>query len=101
MKKTTTSPRTKARNKQVRNYSFSTNFVAGIVLSGQEVKWVKQSKVNLDSSYIRVRGGEAWLCKVHFGSGFVDPSQASAAEHVYKLLLHKSELATLAQADMH
>ncbi len=100
MKKHALPLRIKARNKQARNYSFSGQYVAGIVLKGNEVKWVKQGKVNLDGSYVRIRHDEAWLCKVHFGSGFVDQNQLPGNDETYKLLLHKHELASLKQADI-
>lgn len=90
----------KARNKQVSNYAIDETLVAGIVLSGLEVKWVKAAKASLDGSYVRIRGREAWLCKVYFGAGFIDPSHNQENGKVYKLLLHKHELDLLARAEV-
>lgn len=50
------------RNKKAYfNYEIQEEFEAGLELLGTEVKSIRTSQGNLDSSYIIVRGGEAFL----------------------------------------
>jgi SsrA-binding protein len=47
--------------KGLHNYQIIEEFEAGIVLTGQEVKSVKNGHINLAGSYVRIKGGEVWL----------------------------------------
>jgi SsrA-binding protein len=65
---------------------------AGLVLTGTEVKSLRQGRAQLKDSYVDFRGGEAWLVGAHispYGSG-------SWTNHVperdRKLLMHRREL---------
>ncbi|MDI6808224.1 MAG: SsrA-binding protein SmpB [Candidatus Eisenbacteria bacterium] len=70
-------------------------FEAGIVLSGTEVKSIRQGRVNLKQSYATIRDGEVFLYNLHinpyeFGNRFnLDPTRRR------KLLLHKSQIRRL------
>ena len=65
---------------------------AGIVLTGTEVKSIRQGRVNLRDSFVRLSGGEVWLWNAHIspyeqGNRFnQDPLRTR------KLLLHKHEI---------
>lgn len=65
---------------------------AGIVLTGPEVKSIRQGKCSIKESYAVIRGGEAFLRGMHInpykeGNRFnVDPDRTR------KLLLHKKEI---------
>ena len=78
------------------NYELLEKFMAGIVLSGQEVKSVRSGHGNFDGAYIVIRGGEAFL----IGSE-IPAYQAKNAPEDYdprqnrKLLLLKKEIANL------
>ncbi len=67
-------------------------FEAGIVLTGTEVKSLREGKAQLKDSYAVVRDGELWLI------GLYIPPYAAAArdnhepERDRKLLLHRREL---------
>jgi len=69
---------------------------AGIVLTGTEVKSLRQGNGNLGDSYAAVKNGEVWLIGAHIspydhGSySNVDPRRKR------KLLLHKKEIRKLA-----
>jgi SsrA-binding protein len=74
-------------------------FEAGIQLVGSEVKSIRDGKVQIAESFGRVDGGEAWLVGMHVAPyanatswGAHDPDRRR------KLLLHKKEIATMAQA---
>jgi SsrA-binding protein len=94
-----------AQNKKAsHDYDITETFEAGIVLTGTEIKSVRNARINLKDGFARVRNGEAWLSNVHispFEQGNiynVDPVRDR------KLLLHKKEIvkiqAELAQAGM-
>ncbi len=90
--------KTVARNKKASfNYALEESFDAGIVLSGTEIKSIRQSRVSFQDGYVEAREGELWLLGVHISPyqqagiyGRVDP------ERPRKLLLHKREIREIA-----
>ena len=85
-----------AQNKKARHdYFIEQTIEAGIVLSGTEVKSVRQGMVNLKDSYATIENGEVFLNGMHispYEKGNIfnkDPMRAR------KLLLHKSEITRL------
>ena len=85
-----------AENRKARHdYHFLERFEAGIVLTGSEVKSLREGRVSLQQAYADVREGEAWLVGAH-----IDPyEQAGIQNHEperdRKLLLHRRELDSL------
>lgn len=77
------------------DYTVEETFEAGIVLTGTEVKSIRNGKVNLRGAYARVRGDEVWLDGVHIA----EYEQGTYMNHdplrSRKLLLHKSEIRRL------
>lgn len=78
------------------DYAILEELSAGIVLSGAEVKSVRNGNVNLKGSYATVRGTELWLVNAHIGHY----KPAGVREHYdptrsRKLLLTKKEIARL------
>src|SRR5256885_1065942 len=69
---------------------------AGLVLTGTEVKSLREGRASLQQAYADVRDGEAWLVGAHISVY----EQGNVANHDpdrdRKLLLHKKELASLA-----
>jgi SsrA-binding protein len=67
-------------------------FEAGLVLSGTEVKALREGKISLQQAYAEVRDGEAWLIGVHIA----EYGQGNRANHdpdrPRKLLLHRREI---------
>jgi SsrA-binding protein len=58
--------RTVAQNRKARHdYFVLETFECGIVLTGTEIKSVRDGKVNLKEGYALIRGGELWLVGVH------------------------------------
>ena len=85
-----------AQNKKVHyDYEITETFEAGIVLTGTEIKSVRQARINIRDGFARVRNGEVWLSNVHispFDEGNiwnVDPTRSR------KLLLHKKQIAKI------
>lgn len=93
-KKPKTSSNIIAQNKRARHdYMLSDKYEAGIVLTGWEVKSLREGKGQLTDSYVFLRDGEAWLLGAH-----IEPLQ-TASTHVIaeptryrKLLLNSREL---------
>jgi SsrA-binding protein len=75
------------------NYELSDRVEAGVVLTGAEVKSVKQGKMSLNESFARVdENGEVWLVNAH-----IHPYQFARSEDYdptrsRKLLLKKSQI---------
>lgn len=69
----------------------------GIVLSGSEVKSVREHRVQLQGAYARIKDGEVWLGDAHIAPY----ANAGYASHEptrdRKLLLHKKEILRLSQ----
>ena len=78
-----------------RNYFIESTMEAGIVLTGTEIKSIRNSKVNIKDTYINLKNGEAWVYGMHispyeFGNIYNrDPLRNR------KLLLHKREIMKL------
>jgi len=75
------------------DYEILEKFEAGIVLNGQEVKSIRRGSINLNGSYVVVRGQEPYLV-----GASVPPYQPKNASPDYdpersrKLLLNKKEI---------
>ena len=85
-----------ASNRKARHdYVIEDVFEAGIVLSGTEVKALRQGRASLVDGFVLVDRGEAWLENVYVP----EYSQGTWTNHTprrkRKLLLHKSEIERL------
>ena len=78
------------------DYHLLDRFEAGLVLTGTEVKSLREGRASLARAYADIRDGEAWLVGAHISVY----DQGNIANHDpdrdRKLLLHKKELASLA-----
>src|SRR5262249_23044747 len=85
-----------AENRRARHdYHLLDRFEAGVVLTGTEVKSLRESGANLRQSYADVRGGEVYLVGVHI-SPYDNASLGShEPDRDRKLLLHKREISSL------
>ena len=85
-----------AQNRRARHdYFIVETFECGIVLTGTEIKSVRDGKVNLKDSYAKFERGELWLINAH-----ISPyEKASWYRHDprqnRKLLMHRKELRRL------
>lgn len=86
-----------AQNRQASfRYHILERYEAGMMLTGSEVKSLREGGASLRDAYAFVRGGELWLAKCH-----ISPYRnAGYAQHdplrTRKLLLHKEEIEKLA-----
>lgn len=88
--------RTVAQNKKARyNYHILETFEAGLALTGNEVKSVREGGISLNESYARARDGEMFLVGCHIApydkTGFDTPEPTRPR----KLLLSKLEIRRL------
>ena len=91
--------KTVAENRKARfSYEVLDTVVPGLVLTGTEVKSLRQGQANIQDSYASVEGGEIWL----INSYLPEYLQANRFNHEprrrRKLLLNKREMAKLAQS---
>lgn len=74
------------------NYTIIDTLEAGIVLTGTEIKSIRNGKVNLKDSYAEIKNGEVFICSMHispYEQGNIfnkDPMRNR------KLLLNKREI---------
>jgi SsrA-binding protein len=85
-----------AENRRARHdYQLLERIEAGLVLTGTEVKSLREGRVVLAQAYADIRDGEAWL----HGASIAEYAQGNVANHdpdrPRKLLLHRRELDAL------
>src|SRR5665648_663507 len=78
--------------KAFHDYFIDDRVEAGIILTGTEIKSIRNGKVNLKDSYARIKNGEVWVYQMH-----ISPyEQGNRYNHEplrpRKLLLHGSEI---------
>jgi SsrA-binding protein len=80
-------------NRKARHeYEILDTFEAGIVLTGTEVKSLRQGNANLSDSHAELKNGELWLLGMHI-SPYEQGSYANVDPmRTRKLLLHKNEI---------
>ncbi len=66
-----------------------------MVLTGTEIKSIRNSKADLKRAYARVKNGEAWLFELHISPYEQGNRENHEPERPRKLLLHKKEIAKL------
>jgi SsrA-binding protein len=82
-----------ADNKKARfDYEIIDKFEAGLVLTGSEVKSLRDGAVNLKDSYVSFRNGEAFLQNAHISVYKASSINNHEPERLRKLLLHREEI---------
>jgi len=85
-----------ATNRQAfHRFSMLERFEAGIVLTGTEVKSLRDGKAVLKDGYGAIRDGEVWLYNVHIPPYGPASRENHDPERPRKLLLHRSEIERL------
>jgi SsrA-binding protein len=72
-------------------------FEAGLVLTGTEVKSLRQGRASLVDGFGQLDGGEAWLHNVHIPEYTQGTWTNHTARRKRKLLLHRAEIEKLVQ----
>jgi SsrA-binding protein len=73
-------------------YHFLQTFTAGIVLTGTEVKSIRDGKANLSDSYCVMQNGELWVKNLHISEYKEGSYNNHEPKRQRKLLLNKKEL---------
>ena len=82
-----------AVNKKARfEYEILETYEAGIVLTGSEIKSVKQGGIGLNEAYVRPSGTELVLISAHIREYSFSKHENIDPDRPRKLLLHKSEI---------
>jgi len=78
--------------KALYDYDISDTYEAGIVLTGTEIKSIRDGKVNLKDSYAIVRNGEVYILNMHISHYDKGNIFNHDETRTRKLLLHKNEI---------
>lgn len=82
-----------AQNKRARHdYHILDTYECGLVLTGTEVKSLRQGRVSLVDGFAQVDGAEVWLHNVHIPEYAQGTWTNHSARRKRKLLLHRSEI---------
>jgi SsrA-binding protein len=82
-----------ATNRQASyRYNLLEKFECGLVLTGTEVKSLREGKAQLKDSYATIRDGEVWLIGLYIPPYGPASRENHEPERQRKLLLHRSEI---------
>lgn len=88
-----------AKNKKAfHEYEVLNRYEAGLVLTGTEVRSLRENNCQMTDSFVLIRKGEAWLNNVHippFAQGNINNPDPDRKR---KLLLHKRQILELNEA---
>lgn len=77
------------------DYEFIDTYTAGIVLTGTEIKSIRQGKASLVDTFCFFSRGELWVKNMHIAEYFYGSYNNHTARRDRKLLLTKKELRKL------
>ena len=85
-------------SKAFHDYFVEDTYEAGVVLSGTEVKSIRQGGANLKDSFCQVKNGELWLYGVHISPYEKGNIFNKDPRRDRKLLMHRREILKLQMA---
>jgi SsrA-binding protein len=77
------------------DYFIDEKLEAGIMLTGPEVKSMRNGRTNLRDGFVRIDGNEAWLENVHISPYAEANLMNQEPMRARKLLLHRKEISSL------
>ena len=77
------------------DYFIDEKLEAGVMLTGTEVKSIRNGRANLRDGFVRIDGGEAWLENVHISPYAQGNVMNQEPVRPRKLLLHKRQISSL------
>lgn len=80
------------------DYEISDTFTAGLVLTGTEIKSLRQGKAGLTDTFCYINNGEVWVKNMYIAEYFYGTYNNHATRRDRKLLLNKKEIAKLEKA---
>ena len=85
-----------ARNRRARHdYHIIETWEAGLVLTGTEVKALREGKANIGDAYGILKNGEVWLLNLHISPYERGGYANHEPDRTRKLLLHRKEIRRL------
>ncbi len=94
----------KAENINIKNkkakfdYEISDTYIAGIVLTGTEIKSIREGKASLVDTFCLVENGEVWVKGMNISEYSYGSYNNHSARRDRKLLLNKKEIAKIAKS---
>lgn len=83
----------KIKNKRADfEYFLIDKYIAGLVLTGSEIKSIREGKVNINDAYCVFQEGELWVRNVHISEYYLGTHYNHEPKRDRKLLLNKKEL---------
>lgn len=81
------------------DYAIGDTFTAGIVLTGTEIKSIRQGKASLVDTFCYIANGEVWVKNMYIAEYFYGTYNNHTERRDRKLLLNKREIDKLAKAN--
>ena len=81
------------------DYAIGDTFTAGIVLTGTEIKSIRQGKASLVDTFCYVVNGEVWVKNMYIAEYFYGTYNNHTERRDRKLLLNRREIDKLAKAN--
>jgi len=78
-----------------KEYELLDRFEAGLVLTGPEVKVIRQGKVSINNAFIRLKSGELFILGMHISEYEAKGYKEQDPDRDKKLLMHKTEIRKL------
>lgn len=80
------------------DYAISDTFTAGIVLTGTEIKSIRQGKASLVDTFCYVNNGEVWVKNMYIAEYFYGTYNNHTERRDRKLLLTRKEIRQIGKA---
>lgn len=80
------------------DYEITETYTAGIVLTGTEIKSVREGKASLADTYCLIENSEVWVKNMHIAEYFYGSYNNHSARRDRKLLLNRKEISKIAKA---
>ena len=77
------------------DYFIDEKYEAGVMLTGTEIKSVRNGRANLREGFVRIDANEAWLESVHISPYAQGNVMNQEPVRPRKLLLHRKEISSL------
>lgn len=88
-----------AQNRRARHdYDLLERFEAGLVLTGTEIKSIRDHKISLQNSFVQARNGELWLVDANIAPYVHGNRENHEPTRPRKLLLHRREIGKVMDA---
>lgn len=81
-----------SNKKGLRNYEIKDSIEAGLVLTGAEVKSVRDNRINISDAFVKVMNNELWLINADISKYKYSNLEKYDSTKSRKLLVHREEL---------